>query len=65
MFDRQKIWPDSVAQSDARLTGGQESRIRCWSVQSGNSCLLHTIFLPETNTGYINISIMNHIECTD
>ena len=30
-------------------------------MQSGNSCLLHTIFSPETNTGCINISIMNYI----
>ena len=55
-------WPDFVAQSDALLTGDQESRIRCLPVQSGNSCLLHTIFSPETNTGYINISIMNYIK---
>ena len=59
------MWPDSVAQSDALLTGDQESRVRCLPVQSGNSCLLHTIFPPETNTGYINISIMNYIECND
>ena len=26
MFDRQKMWPDSVAQSDASLTSDQESR---------------------------------------
>ena len=54
--------PDSVAQLDALLTGDQESRVRCLPVQSGNSCLLHTIFSPETNTGYINISIMNYIK---
>ena len=65
MFDRQKMWPHSVAKSDALLTGDQESRIRCLPMQSGNSCLLHTVFLPETNTGYINISIMNYIECKD
>ena len=29
VFDRQKMWPDSVAQSDTRLTGDQESRVRC------------------------------------
>ena len=51
--------------SDALLTGDQESRVRCLPVQSGNSCLLHTIFSPETNSGYINISIMNYIECND
>ena len=59
------MWPDSVAQSDALLTGGQESRVRCLPVQSGSSCLLHTIFPPETNTEYINIFIMNYIECND
>ena len=46
MFDRQKMWPDSVAQSDARLTCDQESRVRCLAAQSGNSCLLHIIFSP-------------------
>ena len=51
--------------SDALLTGDQESRVRCMPVQSGNSCLLHTIFSPETNSGYINISIMTYIECND
>ena len=65
MFDRQKMWPDSVAQSDALLTGDQESWVRCLPVQLYNDCLLHTIFSPETNTGYINISIMNYIECND
>ena len=65
MFDRQKMWPHSVAQSDALLTGDQESWIRCFPVQSGNSSLLHTIFSSETHTGYINISIMNYIECND
>ena len=60
MFDRQKMWPDSVA-----LTSHQVSRVLCLLVQSGNSCLLHTIFSTETNTRYINISIMNHIECND
>ena len=59
MFNKQKIWPDSVAQSDARLTADQESLVRCLPVQSANSCLLYTIFSHETNTGYINISIMN------
>ena len=65
MFDRQKMWLHTVAQSDALLTGDQESRIRCFPVQSNKSCLLRTIFLPETNTGYINISIMNYIDCKD
>ena len=65
MFDRQNMCPDSVAQSDARLTVDQESRVRCLPVQSGNSCLLHTNFSRETNTGYINISIINYIECND
>ena len=50
MFDRQKMWPDFVAQSDASLTSDQ---VLC--LQSGNSCLLHTIFSPETNTRFINI----------
>ena len=60
MFDRQKMWPDSVA-----LTSDQKSRVLCLLVQSGNSCLLHTIFSPETNTRYINMSIMNYMECND
>ena len=55
MFDRQKMWRDSVAQSDASLTCDQESRVLCLLVQSGNSCLMHTIFSPETNARYINI----------
>ena len=65
MFGRQKKWPDSVAQSEARLTGDQESQVQCLPVQSGNSCLLHTSFSPETNIGYINISIVNYIEWND
>ena len=55
MFDRQKMWPKSVAQSHASLTSDQESRVLCLLVQSGNIRLLHAIFAPETNTGYINI----------
>ena len=65
VFDKQKMLPDSVAQSDARLTADQESRVLCLPVQSGNSCLLHTIFSHETTTVYINISIMNYTECND
>ena len=57
VFDRQKMWPDFVAQSNARLAGDQELRVRCLSVQLGNRCLLHIIFSPETNTGYLNIFI--------
>ena len=40
------MWPDSVAQSDARLTGDQESRVRYlpgggWSGGAKVLCILH------------------------
>ena len=65
MFGRQKMWPDSVAQSDTSLTSDQESWVFSKAmfltfilfllVQSGNSCMLHTIFSPETKTRHINV----------